>query len=286
MTASQTVTRGDIRGDRGRTRSSTRLRIVLALAFILAVLSIVSLIALLLDFVTMGRSRRFVSERITCYCARVSLWLCGIRVGVVDRPQSLPEQAVYISNHTSSLDVFAILALGLPRTRYFLSGFLRAIPIFAMMGRAMGIFWTCGQSDTQRRRRLFAEACEELKRTGESVFLTPEGQMIGRFNRGAFHLAVELRVPIVPLYIDIPSDVDPGPWTNVGSLDLRPGTVTVFFKPTIDTTPWTVETVDPLRLSVRHSYVEWTKQHRGHVPAEYQEPDLREQSGGSHAVGG
>ena len=34
-------------------------------------------------------------------------------------------QTVYISNHTSTLDLFVLVALGLPNCRFFLSGFLR-----------------------------------------------------------------------------------------------------------------------------------------------------------------
>ncbi len=53
-----------------------------------------------------------------------------------------------------------------------------------------------------------------LRRTGESVYLSPEGKRItdgtiGHFNKGAFHLATNLQVPILPFYIDIPPEIDP-----------------------------------------------------------------------------
>ena len=41
---------------------------------------------------------------------------------------SLPRtasQVVYVSNHSSTLDLFVLVALGLPNTRFFLSGFLQ-----------------------------------------------------------------------------------------------------------------------------------------------------------------
>ena len=48
-----------------------------------------------------------------------------------------------------------------------------------------------------------------LRRTGQSVFLSPEGTRvrtgeIGPFNKGAFHLAGDLGAPLLPLYIAVP----------------------------------------------------------------------------------
>jgi 1-acyl-sn-glycerol-3-phosphate acyltransferase len=54
-----------------------------------------------------------------------------------------------------------------------------------------------------------------LERTGESVYLSPEGERVtggrvGHFNKGAFHLATDLHAPIVPLFLRIPRAMDPG----------------------------------------------------------------------------
>ena len=59
--------------------------------------------------------------------------------------------------------------------------------------------------------RCFQAAERVLRRTGDSVYLSPEGTRItggtiGHFNKGTFHLATDLRVPIVPLFIDIPPE--------------------------------------------------------------------------------
>ena len=57
--------------------------------------------------------------------ARMALWLFGVRI-VEHRDVPFPSrQTVFISNHTSAVDMFVIIALGLPNSRYFLSGFLR-----------------------------------------------------------------------------------------------------------------------------------------------------------------
>ena len=62
---------------------------------------------------------------------------------------------------------------------------------------------------------IFKRAERVLRRSGESVYLSPEGKRvttgeIGAFNKGSFHLATALRAPIVPFYIATPPEVDPG----------------------------------------------------------------------------
>jgi putative phosphoserine phosphatase/1-acylglycerol-3-phosphate O-acyltransferase len=75
------------------------------------------------------------------------------------------------------------------------------------------------------------------------VYLSPEGGRIttgrlGPFNKGAFHLATNLKAPVVPFYIDIPRDVDPR-----RGFDARPGTVHVYVLPPIDTRNWRADDV-------------------------------------------
>ena len=82
-------------------------------------------------------------------------------------------------------------------------------------------------------------AGDVLRRTGESVYLSPEGGRItsgeiGHFNKGAFHLATVLRAPIVPMYFHIPREVDPGLGYQTGR-----GVVDVYVLPAIHTTDWT-----------------------------------------------
>ena len=113
----------------------------------------------------------------------------------------------------------------------------------------------------------FARAASILKRTGESVYLSPEGRRITtgeleHFNKGAFHLATDIKAPIVPFYIDVPPSVDPG----LG-IDINPGTVTVEVLPTIDTSEWTLERLDEQRQYVFDRLEEVHKRRRSGVEA-------------------
>jgi 1-acyl-sn-glycerol-3-phosphate acyltransferase len=97
--------------------------------------------------------RRFYSERIAGPLGHIVLRIFGVRF-VVRCPLRLPRgQVVYISNHTSTIDLFVLIALGLPNTRYFLSGFLRSVAL-GIIGYLIGIFWTVPHR-FRRRRAIF-----------------------------------------------------------------------------------------------------------------------------------
>lgn len=190
-----------------------------------------------LGIVTAFRARRLYAACAT-RISRAVLRLYGIRMQVHGAPPWPSGQIVYVSNHTSTLDIFILVALGLPNTRFFLSGFLRKIVPLGIISAMMGTFFTVPQSEPAERTRIFARAGRVLRRTRESVYLSPEGERIttgtvGHFNKGAFHLATDLHAPIVPMFLFIPPEVDPK-----RGVDARPGTVHVYVLPAVDTRAW------------------------------------------------
>jgi 1-acyl-sn-glycerol-3-phosphate acyltransferase len=189
---------------------------------------------------TAFRARQLYSA-IVRHAARAVLAFYGITLRVHHADRLRHAQTIYISNHTSTLDIFVLVAMGLPNCRFFLSGFVRKWLPLGVIAWMMGTFFTVPQDRPAERARIFARAERVLRRTGESVYLSPEGGRIttgglGHFNKGAFHLATNLRVPIVPFYIDIPRHVDP-----VLGYDAHPGIIDVHVLPAIDTHDWTLD---------------------------------------------
>ena len=202
---------------------------------------------------TLFRARRLYS-RMARVLARTILTIYGVKVSV-HGPAFPRTQTVFVSNHTSTLDLFVLVALGLPNTRFFLSGFLRKFVPLGVIAWMMGTFFTVPQAFPAQRRRIFTRAGEVLRRTGESVYLSPEGGRIttgeiGHFNKGAFHLATVLRVPIVPLYFHIPREIDPG--RGYGA---KPGVVEVHVLAPIHTSEWRVADVIENKERVRALFV-------------------------------
>jgi 1-acyl-sn-glycerol-3-phosphate acyltransferase len=253
-------TRSDERAPRPPASLAVKLRVALAVAAGAIILCVGAAAMFLVGLLTLFQARRFYAEVMARNMSRLALWLFGVRI-VEHRDVLFPNrQTVYISNHTSALDMFVIIALGLPNSRYFLSGFLRKFLPLWLIGWLIGIFWTALQKYPERRTRIFQNAERVLRRTGESVFLTPEGQVTWRFNKGAFHLATALRAPILPIYILIPNDVDPGPWFGGDGLTARPGEVHVYYKPLIETSNWRLEDLDANRNRVREMYLAWKQE--------------------------
>ena len=256
-------------GTKASVHATARRARMVVLTVVSTTLTVVTALTLLtIAFATAFQARRLYTAG-AAQLAHVILWLWGIRLIVhQDRPFPVT-QTVYVSNHSSTIDIFVLVALGLPNTRFFLSGWLRKIVPLGIIAQLMGTFFTVPQSRPSERTRIFQRADRTLRRTRESVYLSPEGTrvatgQIGHFNKGAFHLATSLKAPIVPLYFRIPRDTDPG----VG-YDLQPCTVHVHVKAPIDTDTWRLDELLQNKERVRQMFVRWHREAHG---LEHDEP--------------
>ena len=162
----------------------------------------------------------------------------------------------------------------MPNARFFLTGALRKWIPLGIITHLMGTFFTVPQTRPTARVRIFQRAERILRQTGESVYLSPEGGRIatgeiGHFNKGAFHLAANLKAPIVPLYFQIPPEVDPGMGYNA-----KPGAVHVYVKPPIDTHAWRIEELERNKEYVREMFVYWHRESREFQHASTQLSDV------------
>ena len=135
--------------------------------------------------------------------SRVVLKLSGVKV-VLHNAERIPpreEPRVYVSNHVSWFDVFALASV-LPHYRFVAKKELAALPIFGRAAKEVaGIF-----IDRQNRKAAFetyAEAAQQI-RQGISVAVYPEGTRgfsyeLRPFKKGPFVLAIAAQVPIVPV---------------------------------------------------------------------------------------
>jgi len=237
-------------------RTGNRIRVGLLTVVSLVTLSLMAVCMALVALVTLFRARRFYQEVMARWLGWAMLRIWGIRVRV-HQTEPFPEtQTIYLSNHPSTLDVFVLISLRLPNTRFFMSSFLRWFPPLGVISTLIGVFHTPRQKYPKRRVRCFQAAERVLRKNAESAYLSPEGRRypdgVGRFNKGAFHLATHLGVPIVPLYIHTPPEITPG-----RGVDARPGVVHVFVKAPIQTRDWRIEELDRNRAWVHEQFLDW-----------------------------
>ena len=129
----------------------------------LAVMSLGSLVMLLVATVTLFQARRLYSELLAKQLGRIVLWIWKIRLEIHNEI-SVPEgQVIYISNHSSTMDLFVLISLGLPNTRFFLSGYLRKIIPIGIISYLAGTFYTCPQSMPEKRIQIFQRADRILR---------------------------------------------------------------------------------------------------------------------------
>jgi len=220
-------------------------------------LCLTAVVTLLVAACTMFQKRRFYTEVMARWLAKSFLQLVKVQLVVLPEQSFSQKQVMYVFNHASTLDMFVLLALGLPDTRYFLSGKVRRIVPLGVIATLMGTFFTPPQTRPAARAKCFQNAEDILRITGASVCLSTEGTRvingnIGAFNKGSFHLATNLKIPIVPLYIDIPLSIDPGKGWKV-----MPGIAHLHILPEIRTDNWTLENLDKNREMVRSVYLEF-----------------------------
>jgi putative phosphoserine phosphatase/1-acylglycerol-3-phosphate O-acyltransferase len=101
---------------------------------------------------------------------------------------------------------------------------------------------------------------DAMRVEGKSVCLSPEGTRaatlrLAEFKKGAFHLAMQAGVPIVPIVIQNSGDVQPK-----GDILYHPGTVEVEVLPPVDTSKWAAETINEHVATVRAMYLKALEQ--------------------------
>lgn len=113
----------------------------------------------------------------------------------------MPQTCVYVANHASYLDI--VLSYIVIPNYFIYMGKLEIdkAPLFRIFFKGMNIF--VDRKSRAGSYKAFVEASAKLKQ-GESVFIYPEGSIESRanlkpFKNGAFRIAIENQVPIVPI---------------------------------------------------------------------------------------
>jgi putative phosphoserine phosphatase/1-acylglycerol-3-phosphate O-acyltransferase len=162
--------------------------------------------------------------------------------------------AVFIFNHQSALDVILIIKL----IRRDVTGIgkmeLKKNPIFGPIFSAAGVVFI-DRANSVKAIEALKPAVDALKE-GRSLVIAPEGTRsptprLGRFKKGAFHLAMQAGVPIVPVVFRNVLDAFPKDATIV-----RPATIEAVVLPPVETTDWTVESLDEEIAEIRNRYLE------------------------------
>jgi putative phosphoserine phosphatase/1-acylglycerol-3-phosphate O-acyltransferase len=203
----------------------------------------------------LNRSRRDGVNLTASTWADLASALAGIQLRVEGEEHLWSHRpAVFIFNHQSGVDPLLLAKL----LRRDFTGVgkqeLRRHPVFGPAFAFAGVVFI-DRADSGKAIAALRPAVAAL-RAGRSIAIAPEGTRsrtptLGRFKKGAFHIAMQAGVPIVPIVFRNALDVLPR-----GALVLRPATVEVVVLAPVETTGWTRETLDEQIEGVRAAYLE------------------------------
>jgi 1-acyl-sn-glycerol-3-phosphate acyltransferase len=150
-------------------------------------------------------SRGRALKRLQCWWGRWILWGAGVRVEAVLGMEHIDPAApqLFASNHQSLLDIPVLFAhLPVPIVMAAKKELFR-IPLIGWMMQAAR-FPRIDRSNPEAAKAALQRSAERLKGTAVSVVLFPEGTRtrdgeVATFKKGAFFVARDLGVPILPL---------------------------------------------------------------------------------------
>lgn len=173
--------------------------------------------------------------------ARGVLWIVGVRINLRGA-ENLAGPAIFISNHQSLIDVVFMPSFLPRRVRWIAKQELARIPVWG---------WGFGSSGAIFiNRRHPRQAIESIRQGLDklppdwSIVIYPEGTRskdgrLQRFKKGVFHIAMQSRLPVVPIGMWGARDIVPK-----GASVVRPGRVEVTVGAPICTDHWTADEVD------------------------------------------
>lgn len=106
---------------------------------------------------------------------------------------------IVVANHASALDLYTVSAVGFDNVVYITKGWVFKLPFFeAVMTRA-------GYIDAEKTPpQQMLDLCRKAVENGSDIVLFPQGSRKdpqARFKSGAFYLAEQLNLPVVPMAI-------------------------------------------------------------------------------------
>ncbi|MBI5493652.1 MAG: 1-acyl-sn-glycerol-3-phosphate acyltransferase [Deltaproteobacteria bacterium] len=184
--------------------------------------------------------------------ARTVLRLAGVRVSVHPRaPVHGP--VVYAANHQSGLDILVLIGCMPDSVRFVAKREMANAPFTGWCMRAADYVFI-DRSNSARAIESLKAAAADLRSGGRSLVMFPEGTRyhpgeLGPFKMGAFHLALQAGVPLVPVGLRGTGDL-----MERRSLMCRAGSVELHVGEPVDPAAWVgreKELRDHVRRQVR-----------------------------------
>jgi len=185
----------------------------------------------------------------------VGLGLAGVKLNVEGREHLWSDRpAVFIFNHQSWLDGMIVMKLLREDVTAVAKKEVARQPIMGQIAWLMNMAFV-DRGNTEQARAALAPVVERIGE-GYSLAISPEGTRsptprVGHFKKGAFHMAMQAGVPIVPIVIR-----NAGQLLWRGSMFMRRGTVDVKVLPPVSVADWDPNHLNGHVEAVRRQFVD------------------------------
>jgi 1-acyl-sn-glycerol-3-phosphate acyltransferase len=180
-----------------------------------------------------GRANPITNKYLPFLWAYLSLKLTGCKV-VVEGKENIDKETpyVFVMNHSSNLDAL-VSCLVFKEITWVMKSSLRKIPVFGKTVEVAGSIFV-DRSNPELARNSVINAKERIKKQKLSIVFCPEGTRsadgkLQPFKKGAFVMAEDLDVPVVPISIKGAFEALPS-----GGFDLFPHTIVAKIHKPID----------------------------------------------------
>lgn len=182
-------------------------------------------------------------SKLTCIIS-----LCPVKVigkEKLDKKQSY----IFVSNHQGAYDIFLVYGFIGQKIKWVMKKSLRKIPLVGLACEKAGFIFV-DTSSRQAAAKTIEDAETRLK-NGNSVIIFPEGTRshtgkMGKFKKGAYQMALDLKLPIVPVTLNGTYEVMPS-----GSHFLNPHKLELIIHDPIPTDSIQVEDIRDAAVKIR-----------------------------------
>jgi len=163
--------------------------------------------------------------------------------------------AVFLFNHQSNADLIIVTKLLRRDIVGIAKKEIKYMPVVGQILAASGGLIFIDRKNKEKAIQAMSPAVDALK-NGTSIVIFPEGTRsydytLGKFKKGAFHLAMQAGVPIVPVVIENASDVMPR-----GRAFMQPTTIRIKVLEAVETKDWDRKDVSKHMNKIRQSYLD------------------------------
>ena len=140
------------------------------------------------------------------FWSRSCFWLMFLPVSVDGIENIKPNQSyVFVANHQSMFDVWLVYGWLPVIFKWLMKAELRKVPFVGTACKAAGHIFV-----DRRNAKAAMESLQDIEKqlvNGVCTVIFPEGTRslngeVGRFKRGAFQIAIDLGLPVIPLSLD------------------------------------------------------------------------------------